>query len=213
MAIFDEAFGAVMGDLGGWVQHSEHDHAETFKGISRRFHPTWEGWKIMDALRLAASNESEFNRTVAQNEKLKENVNSFYAVNFWDRFCGDMIPSQEIAEEVLRAAMVLGVRRAVSNLQESLRLLNVDRTQEACITENGLFGPETMQALENYLKSDDPSCLISLMRLLEGIDYVERLRRNPAYLEITRDWLRRTKIVKASSTSRPPAPPKNVRVD
>lgn len=213
MAIFDEAFGAVMGDLGGWVQHSEHDHAETFKGISRRFHPTWEGWKIMDALRLAASNESEFNRTVAQNVKLKENVNSFYTVNFWDRFCGDMIPSQEIAEEVLRAAMVLGVRRAVSNLQESLRLLNGDRTQEAFIAENGLFGPETMQALENYLKSDAPSCLISLMRLLEGIDYVERLRRNPAYLEITRDWLKRTKIVKASSTSRPPAPPKNVRVD
>ena len=47
---FSKAFYALMADEGLW--HLEHDPrdpgGETWSGISRKNHPRWEGWSLID---------------------------------------------------------------------------------------------------------------------------------------------------------------------
>ena len=47
---------------------------EVFKGISRKFHPDWEGWKIIDDLIEAGEKPEE-------NEELQDIVKEFYLNN------------------------------------------------------------------------------------------------------------------------------------
>ena len=87
----------------------DNDEAEVYRGISRRFHPSWGGWQIIDALRLSASNDNEFYKTLEQNQKLKEKVRVFFKQMYWDRFWGDRVPDQKIAEELFETSTEMGV--------------------------------------------------------------------------------------------------------
>ena len=191
MANFNEAFIKTAAIEGGYVNDPADAGGETYKGVSRRFNPSWTGWKTVDELKQTARNDSDFKRSLDQNEKLQEEIRLFYKQNFWDRFWGDKIPEQEIAEEVFDTGVNLGVRSAVTFLQESLNLLNRNQKNYADIVEDGLFGPDTLNALETCLKIDDFSYLLKLMNILQGTHYIEYMRTNPTQERFVRGWLKR----------------------
>jgi lysozyme family protein len=45
---FEEAFKVVVTDEGGYSNNPNDRGAETYRGISRKFHPDWRGWPIVD---------------------------------------------------------------------------------------------------------------------------------------------------------------------
>ena len=47
MAEFKKAYDKTMGHEGGYVHDPDDAGGETYKGISRRYHPGWEGWKVV----------------------------------------------------------------------------------------------------------------------------------------------------------------------
>jgi len=53
-------------------------------------------------------------------------VKAFYKENYWDKFLGDEINSQEIADEIFDTSVNMGVERAVKFLQKALNYLNRD---------------------------------------------------------------------------------------
>lgn len=66
-------YALVKGDKGG----------ETYRGIARKFHPTWSGWKFIDAKKAKGAIKY---KTIFL--ELEEPVKSFYKRNFWDKIPG-----------------------------------------------------------------------------------------------------------------------------
>ena len=208
MADFIKAF--VASPIAGAGYTAVLPDIEIYCGIDRHFHPTWDGWPIVDALKFAASDESELNSTLAQNKKLKEKVCELFKQVYWDRFRGDLVPDQEIATELFLSSVELGVGRAVSGLQKSLNALNPGSAANARVVEDGRLGPKTLRALESYLATEDPSSLVKTMRILQASHYIARIRKNPGRDPSARAWLRKLAVAREE---RKPAPPTDLRIE
>lgn len=210
MADFSKAFSGSPAARGGYAVTSEG--AEIYRGIDRRFHSAWDGWPIVDALKFAASDEQELQNTLAQNKKIREKVRTWFKHMYWDRFAGDRITNQEIAAELFEASVELGVGRAVNCLQKSLNLLNGGRPEQAPIVEDGRPGQETLDALETCLTTDGFSFVLHVMRILQALHDIGRIRKNPVQDRVARERLRRW-VVKRQEAQSKPAPPKDLRVE
>ena len=53
---------------------------ETFMGISRRFHPDWEGWDEIDSLKDSGIH---LGNSIVEDEMLMSLVNALYYDRFW----------------------------------------------------------------------------------------------------------------------------------
>ena len=51
MANFNESFNITLGYEGGYSNDPDDAGGETYKGISRRYHPGWKGWALIDELK------------------------------------------------------------------------------------------------------------------------------------------------------------------
>ncbi|MBN2123540.1 MAG: hypothetical protein JW821_04555 [Deltaproteobacteria bacterium] len=194
MAVFDEAFQRTAAMEGGYVDDPDDAGGETYKGIARRFNPRWEGWRIIDDLKAAGDSKKEFLKKLDGHKDLQEGVRSFYKQQFWDKFWGDEIPVQALAEELFDTGVNMGVRRAVRFLQEGLNLLNRNQRDYADIIEDGLFGPGTLHALRSYLAKDEASFLLKVTNVLQGMHYVRYMKEKPSQEKYARGWLRRVSL-------------------
>ena len=194
MAIFDKAFEKTAAIEGGYVLDPDDAGGETYKGISRRFNPSWGGWDKIDEVKKANPRKRKFDNIFDQDDALQQEVKLFYKQSYWDRFRGDDIPVQEIGEELFDAGVNLGVRRAVRFFQEGLNLLNRNEKNYVDIVEDGLFGGNTLKALNAYLKNDDISVLLKVMNIFQGMHYIEYMRKDPVQEKYARGWLKRVKL-------------------
>jgi lysozyme family protein len=210
MADFNQAFVASPVVRSGYA--ADPFDGEIYRGIERPFHPSWEGWSIIDALKFAASDENELKSTLEQNRKLKEKVREFFKQTYWDRFQGDRIPDQEVAEELFESAVELGVRRAVIGLQKVLNTLNPGGASRGRVVEDGRLGPVTLSALESLIEIEGTSYLLKAMRILQALHYIDRIKRSSGRDQYARDWL--GKLVVARHKARPkPAAPTDLRIE
>ena len=70
MADFEKAFINTMGYEGGYVYDPDDAGGETYKGISRRYHPSWPGWRIIDKVKISGGDPYS---DLDDNEELEEN--------------------------------------------------------------------------------------------------------------------------------------------
>ena len=191
MANFNQAFDITMGHEGAYVHDPTDAGGETYRGVSRRFHPTWAGWRTIDG----AKSRSGFPSNLSQDSLLDELVRQFYRAQFWDRFQGDAIPDQALANELFDTAVNMGVHRAVTFLQSALNLLNRNQALYADIAEDGLFGRGTLNALAEFTrKGGEYKYVVKIANILQGMHYIEYMRKSPAQEKYARGWLNRVTI-------------------
>lgn len=189
MADFDKAYTVIAAHEGGYVNDIDDRGGEAYKGISRRFHPAWIGWKRVDA----AKQEKGFPKNLNSDVYLNNAVKRFYKRQYWDKFSGDTLRDQQIATELFDVGVNMGVRRAVRFLQDSLNLLNRNERDYEDISADGVFGPVTLGVLQTYLRQErHPRFLLRLMNILQGDLYVESMRADPPQEKFARGWLART---------------------
>ena len=192
MANFDESYNITLNHEGGYSNDAVDSGGETFKGISRKYHPNWQGWAIIDA----ANSEPNFPNCLRGNTGLDSLVRLFYKDKYWNLFWGDNIPNQEIANEMFDTGVNMGVGRAVRYLQKGLNVLN--RNQKNCpdIVEDGVFGNNTLLTLKIYLDIDSPSFLLKIMNVLQGMHYITYMTKSPIQERFARGWMNRVSINK-----------------
>lgn len=191
MADFKEAFELVMAHEGGYVDDPDDWGAETYRGISRRYHPGWTGWVGIDQLKK----EPGFPGNLKDEMRLNEQVRVFYQAHYWDRFQGNHIPDQDLANKLFDIAVNMGVHRAVLFLQQGLNLLNRNERLYADIVEDGLLGPGTKRAIEGYMiQEGDFEFLLKIINILQGSHYIKTMQKSPVQEKFARGWLKRVAL-------------------
>lgn len=191
MTNFNQAFKNTMGHEGGYVDDNDDRGGETYRGVSRNNFPDWKGWKKIDSLKPVNEN---FRNKLAQDNSLQKDVSSFYKKEFWNRFKGDEIGNQTLAEELFDTAVNMGWKVAGRFFQQGLNLLNRNGSLFKDLKEDGLVGAKTIKALDKYLKKDNPDYLLKLLNILQGGRYVEIMKNNPIQEKFARGWLNRVSI-------------------
>ena len=192
MANFKEAYEITMGHEGGYSNDPVDAGGETYKGITKRFEPDWEGWVIIDSLR----NNPNFPKCLDENEELQEKVMEVYKRKYWDIFWGDKFDNQDIANEMFDTGVNMGTTRAIKYLQKSLNLLNRDQKNYSDISEDGVIGNNTLNTLNNFLNKfkKDVKYLLKLMNLFQGMHYINYMGKDSKQERFARGWLNRIKL-------------------
>ena len=190
MADFGKAYEKTLAFEGEYAFDPDDPGGETYRGIARRFNPGWEGWKTIDRTKRMAG----FPENLESIGPLQTAVRKFYKQHYWDRFQGDMIASQEIANELFDASVNLGVTRAVTFLQTGLNVLNRDQSLYPDVVEDGLCGPRTLEALTRYLQHDSVEYLLKVANILQGMHYIAIMKKSPTQEKYARGWLDRIDI-------------------
>jgi len=189
MANFDESFEEVMDIEGGYNNDPTDFGKETYMGISRRFHPNWEGWRVIDH----SKREDTFPANLLSNSVLQGYVRDFYKQYYWDVYLGDELPSQIIANEMFDIAVNMGVDRAVRYLQRAMNLLNRNGKGFADIAEDGKFGGITLSTMIIACQGNE-SLIFKIMNILQGAHYIETMSKTPSQEKYARGWFRRVTI-------------------
>ncbi len=117
---------------------------------------------------------------------------AFYKQSYWDRFLGDDVPDQAVANELYDTAVNMGVRRGVRFLQAALNLLNRNQRDYADLIVDGWLGSKSLATLQTLLRKDRGSgALVKLMNLQQGARYLEIMQRDPSQERFARGWIKR----------------------
>lgn len=192
VADFKLALEYVLRHEGAYVDDPHDPGGETYKGVSRKHNPGWEGWRTIDTLR----ERENFPKILAANPALKDSLVRFYEAKFWRPLDGDNLPDQRLAEELFDTAVNLGPGRAVRFLQRSLNVLNRNEKLYADLRQDGSIGEKTRQALRAYLANDSIDILLTCLNILQGMHYLKRLRQRPDQERFARGWLARVAFTK-----------------
>jgi lysozyme family protein len=170
---------------------------ETYKGISRVFHPEWEGWKIIDHAK--GKHGAAFVDHLKDYDELQACIPIFYKLYYWDVFLGDLLdPSyQKIAEELFDTGVNMGVQRAVLFLQKSLNAIGLRKsvTTTTPLIEDGVFGNKTYTALTKINPKHVPT-LYKMMNIMQGNHYLRYIEKDYRQAEFLVGWLKRVEIAK-----------------
>lgn len=164
--------------FGGYVDGGDSAvRGESCYGILRRFYPDLPLWSLIRKLK---SGGRQMHR-LETDAKVLDHVGRFYKSGFWDRLRGNEISDPELADELFRCAVRLGLRCAVRLLQQSLnwRIEAIEYKEELWIT--GTLDDATWKYLAAMLDRGGvaQTLLQDFRRQLEVFDY-EAGRRSPS---------------------------------
>ncbi len=147
ISAFGDVFHLTMHHEGGYSNNPDDLGGETYKGISRVYHPTWIGWAIVEAWTKAMPQRDE--DWLQTNERLQQYVVEFYKAQFWDTWRGDDVLAIDaaVAAELFDTGVNMGTHKAVYYLQRALNVLNRGGTTWEDVSEDGVIGPHTLAML------------------------------------------------------------------
>ena len=193
MADFNRAYENTMGHEGGYVNDPDDIGGETYKGISRKYNPQWEGWSKIDYYK----DMSEFPKMLKYSDKLQDLVKSFYKEIYWDVNRLDEIKNQNIANEIFDTGVNMGVKRAAKFLQEALNYLNRNQLLYDDLIVDGIIGNKTFNALNILLKNnEEENILLNIINVLQGMHYLNHMKEHPIQEKYARGWFNRVAIYK-----------------
>jgi len=145
MAVFEAAYKIVAKHEGGYANDPDDAGAETYKGISRRYHPGWRGWAYVDFRKKTHGpvKTGDF----IENEALDAEVKAFYKA-WWDRLGAGAINSQPLANALFDFTVLSG--RGVETMQKALNNLGAN------VGVDNKLGPATLSKGQSRSR---PGCI------------------------------------------------------
>lgn len=120
MAKFIDAYKKVLNNEGIYSNDPDDTGGETYKGISRRANPNWDGWISIDAIKK--SHPTTFKGILKKTPELEKKVQDLYKDKYWDCFELDDVPNQLVAEQMFDTAVNQGQTAAIKFAQRVLDL-------------------------------------------------------------------------------------------
>lgn len=120
MADFKTAYKKIEAAEGSYCFDPDDAGGETYKGISRRANPNWDGWISIDAIKKA--HPTTFKGILKKTPELEKKVQDLYKDKYWDCFELDDVPNQLVAEQMFDTAVNQGQTAAIKFAQRVLDL-------------------------------------------------------------------------------------------
>lgn len=120
MADFKTAYKKIEAAEGSYCFDPDDAGGETYKGISRRANPNWDGWISIDAIKKA--HPTTFKGILKKTSELEKKVQNLYKDKYWDCFELDDVPNQLVAEQMFDTAVNQGQTAAIKFAQRVLDL-------------------------------------------------------------------------------------------
>lgn len=185
MAVFEIAYKITKSNEGGYTNKptSKDRGGETYKGIARVFHPTWIGWKIVDAYKKKMGGKIPENHVIPD-PALDKLVVEFYRKNFWDVIQGDKIAHQQIANLIFDFGVNGNHTTVISFVEHIINGLGFK------VLVDGKIDPEVLKYLNGLNKTEIYQRLKTRIKA-----YYEKLAKdNPKqYAWALSGWLNRLK--------------------
>lgn len=189
MAKFETAYEITADFEGGYVNDADDAGGETYSGISRVYHPTWDGWNDIDDMKM----DPDFPRCLDDDDDLHVAVMDFYEQHYWDRNRLDEFP-QSIANEMYDTGVNMGVKRAAKFLQEALNYLNRNEDSYPDLVVDGAIGRISIDSMEYIIEHGDEEILLVIMNVLQGMHYLNYMKKSPIQEKYARGWLKRVAL-------------------
>jgi len=191
MADFKISYNKVMLFEGKYSNDPLDIGGQTYKGISRRFHPSWSGWNIIDSY----TTDPGFPGCLDDDTKLQDLVHLFYKENFWNIWMGDLFP-QVVADEMFDISVNMNHTRAISFLQTALNCLNNNQKFYDDLVVDGSFGNKTFRAMGILFGRGEAGLVVKILNVLQGSHYIEFMKKSPIQEKFARGWFSRVDISK-----------------
>ena len=185
MADFQLSLNRTLAHEGGYSVVKADRGGETYRGVSRRFHPSWAGWIVVDQLK----HEPGFPRNLQNHPGLQNQVGLFYHQQFWQPLLGEQLVHQAVADELFDTAVNMGIATAVSFAQTALNLLNRNQSSYPDGMVDGKMGPKTLKLLNDC---SEPEILVRTLNALQAARYIRICEKDPSQEVFFRGWLKRT---------------------
>ena len=109
MADFKKILMHTLQHEGGYNKDPHDPGGETYKGISRKYHPEWTGWAIIDRQQLLRN----FPGSLESDATLQHLVENFYQTQFWEPLQGNTLKEDVVAASIFDFAVNAGIGTAV----------------------------------------------------------------------------------------------------
>lgn len=194
MADFKQAHRLTLAIEGGYSNDKDDPGGETFKGIARNYHPTWEGWEIIDSIK----NKPCFPQCAMANDELTKLENSFYKKKFWDVMKLDYLVNQRVANELYDSGVNIGWRKVAKWFQEALNLLNRDQKDYNDLVVDGAIGNKSLEAFKSYMntgkfgsrsRDKNEQVIIKLLNYYQIHHYVSITGSKPKFEKYIYGWI------------------------
>jgi lysozyme family protein len=170
-------------DREGRSVHTDHRDpgGQTAWGISRKYHPDWPGWALVD-------------QGESSGPQFEASVRAFYRdllAPFWDNL------KPRIREAVCDAIVNMGEGTPTDNMLGAIELLQHSMNRIAgstWMTVDGKFGPKTKAAV----KTMDPAALAFAFCGFRLAEYADRARKYPSKRPFLSGWLWRVQQLMAA---------------
>ncbi len=170
MASFYTSYKISRANEGGYANDARDVGKETYKGVARASHPTWPGWKIIDAYKKAFGPiKTGF---IIPNAMLDQLVIDLFHSEYWNKIHGDNLQSQTLANIMFDFSLTSGYTTAIKNLQQALN-----------VKKDGVIGSDTLSKVNSI-----PEKVISQKVLNINLEYYKKLAANPKYAWAFHSW-------------------------
>jgi lysozyme family protein len=179
---FETAYAYTKSSEGGWVNDPVDAGKETFRGISRRSFPKWEGWKQID--KVNPKNAKTVDAAFAHDENMQRLVEKFYEGNFYAA-CATLGAPDRATAKIFDFAVNAGFTKAAKFAQEILG-----------VTQDGIFGPKTRQrAYEYFQVAGSEGEFLKRFAKRQADFYRAIVAKNPSQAKFLRGWLIRANYI------------------
>lgn len=176
---FENAYKYTKKFEGLYVWDKDDSGGETYRGVSRRSNPKWEGWRLVDeAKRVVGRAPAKINAYLAKDPFIGPMVDRLYERGYWEPL-GEM--PDLVKMKLFDMAVNFGQKRAVIILQQALNTLG------AKLALDGVLGKLTRAALDVMVPSD----VVEALCKKQADQYRYLAAKNPSQQKFLKGWLAR----------------------
>ncbi len=172
MADFKLAYAKVLKNEGGYVNDPQDPGGETYKGVARKIHSKWDGWQLIDMLKL----QRNFPNNLDHNQEIQDKIELLYQINYWDKIKGDDINSQLVAESIFD----FGVNAGTGTSARLAQLVVEAGT-------DGVIGKESILKINEF----DEEYFLAAFTVAKIGRYISIIKKRPSSKKYLYGWVRR----------------------
>lgn len=177
MSNFNIAYKITSKHEGGYANDPDDIGGETYRGISRRYHPEWEGWIIIDSYKQHNTLKPlEF----IDDPYLDKVVEEFYKTKFWIKYNIYALVDQRVSNLIYDGCVLCG-SKSIHFLQEAINECGLN------IIEDGILGNQTAFACTKTNKHTLINHIVD-----NRIDYHKSVvKKRPKQKKFLEEWIKR----------------------